>query len=175
LAAGAAGESLLMNWTDYAIIAVLAASCIVGVVRGLLREVISVITWVAAVLLSWQFASVLAPHLGGALRDEAVRPWAARAIIFVGVLLLGAAIGALVAHFVRLSLFSGVDRMLGFVFGLLRGAVVLGLLAILSHALRLHEEPWYRESTLVPYAEQSGNVLRGLVGERKIRAAGLQV
>jgi len=160
-----------MNWTDYAIIAVLVASCIVGLVRGLLREAISVITWVAAVWLAWQFAGELAPHLGGALREESVRPWAARAIIFVGAMLLGAAVGSLVTHFVRLSLFSGLDRLLGFVFGLLRGVVVLGLLAILCHAVRLHEEPWYRQSTLVPYAEQSGNVLRGLIGERKIRAA----
>ena len=162
-----------MNWTDYAIIAVLLASAITGLVRGLLREAIAVITWVAAVWLAWQFAGELAPQLGGALRDAAVRPWAARTLIFVGVLLLGAAVGSIVTHFVRLSLFSGLDRLLGFLFGLLRGAVVLGLLAILCHALRLHEEPWYRQSTLVPFAEQSGNVLRGLVGERKIRASSM--
>jgi membrane protein required for colicin V production len=160
-----------MNWTDYLIIAVVAASSITGLVRGLLREAISVITWVLAVWLAWQFAAELAPHLGGALRDAAVGTWAARAIIFLVVLLAGAALGSIVTHFVRLSLFSGVDRLLGLLFGLLRGIVVLGLLAILSHAVRLHEEAWYRESTLVPYAEQSGNVLRGLVGERKIRAA----
>ena len=48
---------------------------------------------------------------------------------------------------------------------------MLGVLAMGCHALRLHEEPWYRQSTLAPYAEQVGNVLRGLVGERKIRAS----
>lgn len=160
-----------MNWTDYAIIAVLAASCIVGLVRGLLREVVSLITWIAAVWLAWTFADVIEPHLGGALSDAAVRPWAARAIIFVLVLLAGAGIGAIVSHFVRLSLFSSLDRLLGLVFGLLRGAVALGLLAMLCHAVRLNEESWYRDSTLVPYAEHAGNVLRDLVGERKIRAS----
>ena len=160
-----------MNWTDYVIIAVLAASSITGLVRGLLREVISVVTWVVAVWCAWQYAGELSPHLGGALRDAAVGTWAARAIIMLVVLLAGAALGSIVTHFVRLSLFTGVDRLLGFVFGLVRGVVVLGLLAILCHAVRLHEEDWYRHSTLVPYAEQSGNVLRGLVGERTIRAA----
>ena len=160
-----------MNWTDYAIIALLAVSCIVGLVRGLLREVISLVSWLAAVWLAWTFGSTLEPHLGGALQDAAVRPWAARAIIFVAVLLVGAGIGAIVTHFVRLSIFSSLDRLLGLVFGLLRGAVVLGVLAMGCHALRLHEEPWYRQSTLAPYAEQAGNVLRGLVGERKIRAS----
>lgn len=160
-----------MNWTDYAIIALLALSCIVGLVRGLLREVVSLVTWIAAVWLAWTFGSTLEPHLGGALNDAAVRPWAARAIIFVLVLLAGAGIGAMVTYFVRLSIFTGLDRLLGVVFGLLRGVVVLGVLAIGCHALRLHEEPWYRDSTLAPYAEQAGNVLRGLVGERKIRAS----
>ena len=83
------------------------------------------------------------------------------------------AIGAIVSRFTRLSIFSGTDRLLGFVFGLARGVVVLGLLAILCHAVRLDEEPWYRASALVPYAEKVGNVLRSLVGEGKIRAASM--
>ncbi|MDE2219840.1 MAG: CvpA family protein, partial [Gammaproteobacteria bacterium] len=115
----------------------------------------------------------LGPHLGGALSDPAVRPWAARAIIFVLVLLVGAGVGAIVSYFVRLSIFNSLDRLLGLVFGLARGAVVLGVLAMLCHAVRLDEERWYRESTLVPYAEQAGNVLRALVGERKIRASSM--
>jgi membrane protein required for colicin V production len=160
-----------MNWTDYLLIALLAFSSIAGLMRGLLREVISLITWVAAVWIAWTFSSSLEPYLGGALKDAAVRPWAARAIIFVAVLLIGAAIGALLSHFVRLTVFSGIDRLLGMLFGLLRGVVVLGLLAMLAHAVRLHEEPWYRGSLLVPYAEQAGNVMRTLVGERKIRAS----
>jgi membrane protein required for colicin V production len=162
-----------MNWTDYLLIAVLVFSSIAGLMRGLLREVISLVTWIAAVWIAWTFSSSLEPHLGGALSDASVRPWAARTIIFVAVLLVGAGIGALLGHFVRLSLFSGVDRLLGLMFGLLRGVVALGVLAMLAHAVRLQDEPWYRGSLLVPYAEQAGNVLRGLVGERKIRASQL--
>ena len=139
--------------------------------RGLLREVISLISWIAALWIAWTFSSSLEPYLGGALKDAAVQPWAARTIIFVAVLLVGAVIGALLSHFVRLTVFSGIDRMLGMLFGLLRGVVVLGVLAMLAHAVRLHEEPWYRSSLLVPYAEQAGNVMRALVGERKIRAS----
>jgi len=162
-----------MNWTDYLIVAALIFSALAGVMRGLLREVISLLSWIAAVWIAWTFADTLAPNLGGALADPAVRPWAARTIIFVGVLLVGMALGALLGHFVRLSVFSGVDRLFGMVFGVLRGAVVLGVLAILAHAVRVQDESWYRDALLVPYAEQAGNVLRGLVGERRIRAAHL--
>ena len=47
-------------------------------------------------------------------------------MIFVAVLLVGTAIGTLVTHFVRLSIFSGIDRLLGGLFGLLRGVVMIG-------------------------------------------------
>jgi membrane protein required for colicin V production len=160
-----------MNWTDYVIIALLALSCIVGFYRGLLREGITLITWVAAAWLAWHCAYLLEPHLGGALSGEAVRPWAARAIIFVLVLIVGFVTGAIVTNFVRLSLLRSLDRMLGFLFGLLRGVVVLGLLVMLCHAVRLNEEPWYRNSTLVPYAEHAGNMLRALVGESRVHAS----
>jgi membrane protein required for colicin V production len=160
-----------MNWTDYVIIVLMAFSCAAGLYRGLLREVVSLVTWLLAVLLAWHMAPLLEPHLGGALANEAVRPWAARVIIFIVVMLIGAAVGALVTHFVRLALLGSVDRMLGFLFGFLRGLVVLGLLAMLCHAVRLSDERWYRESTLVPSVEHAANILRALVGESKMRSS----
>jgi hypothetical protein len=48
---------------------------------------------------------------------------------------------------------------------------MLGLFVILCHAVRLDGEPWWRGSMLVPYAEHVANVLRSMVGERKIVAA----
>jgi membrane protein required for colicin V production len=158
-----------MNWLDYALIAVVAVSIVFGFVRGLLREVIALVTWIAAVWLAWAYGPDLEPHLGGALADAGVRPWAARTLVFLAVLLLGTAIGMLVTHFIRLSIFSGIDRLFGGAFGLLRGLAMLGVFVILCHAMRLTGESWWRESILVPYAEHAGNVLRGLVGERKIR------
>lgn len=154
-----------MNWTDYLIIALLVVSCIAGVMRGLLREMISLLTWVLAVVLSWRLADTLAPHLGGALAGAAVRPWAARTLIFLAVLIVGTTVGAVVNHFVRLSIFSGLDRFLGLVFGALRAGVALGLVAIACEAVHVNGESWYRQSVLMPYAERIGGVLRMLGGE----------
>jgi membrane protein required for colicin V production len=159
-----------MNWTDYVIIALLAFSCVAALYRGFMREMISLITWLAAFWLAWHFAYLLEPHLGGALNAEHVRTWAARTIIFIAVMLIGSAIGVIVTQFVRVSLLSSLDRALGFVFGLLRGAVALGVLVMVCHAVRLNEERWYQESTLVPYAEHAANVLRTLVGESRVHA-----
>jgi membrane protein required for colicin V production len=157
-----------MNWADIFLIGLVALSCIAGLVRGLLREVIALVTWVLAVWLAWAYAPMLEPHLGGALAGESVRPWAARTLIFMVVVLLGTAIGVIASHFVRLSLFTGVDRFFGALFGLLRGWVIVGLFVILCHALRLDGQTWWRRSILMPYGEHAANVLRGMVGERKI-------
>jgi len=159
-----------MNWIDYLLIALLVCSCIAGLLRGLLREVVALLTWVSALWLAWKYAPLLEPYLGAALNSDNARIWAARTVIFLAVLLLGTLVGLLVAHFARLSLFSGTDRFLGGLFGLLRGVVMIALLIMLCQSMRLEAEPWWRGSVLLPYAERAANVLRGLVGERKIHA-----
>jgi membrane protein required for colicin V production len=159
-----------MNWIDYLLLALIVFSCIAGLMRGLLREVIALVTWIVAVWIAWTYASLVEPHLGGALANESVRPWVARALVFLAVLMVGGTLGLIISHFVRLSLFSRLDRAFGALFGLLRGLVMIGLFVILCHAVRLDGEQWWRESLLVPYGERAANVLRGMVGESKIPA-----
>ena len=158
-----------MNATDYLMIVAIVISAIVGAARGFLRESIAVGAWLIALLLAWHFSDLIAPHLGGLMADSDVRPWAARIIIVVLVLLLGAGVGATLGHFVRLSIFSGMDRLLGFFFGLLRGFVLLGVFVILGQLLRLQGEHWWRGSLLIPYGESIANGLRTLVGEERVR------
>ena len=150
---------------DYIILAILVLSAIMGLVRGLLRESIAVITWFLAIVLSWSFASSLEPHLGGVLVGSPLRIWAARVIIFVGVLLLGGAVSTVLGHYVRVSMFAGMDKFLGFIFGIIRGVVIVGAFTIAVQALRMDEDvPWQR-SKLMPYAIGVADALRGIVGE----------
>jgi membrane protein required for colicin V production len=111
---------------DYIILAIILISAVMGLVRGLLREAVAVITWFLAIVLAWSFASSLEPVLGGILVGSPLRIWAARAIIFVGVLLLGGAVAVILGHYVRVSMFAGMDKFLGFVFGIVRGIVIVG-------------------------------------------------
>lgn len=157
-----------MNWLDYLLLALVVFSTVAGLMRGLLREVIALVTWITAVWFAWSYSGLVESHLGGALANEGVRTWAARAIVFFIVILIGSAIGLIVNRLVRLSLFSGLDRACGAGFGLLRGLVMVGLFVIFCHAVRLDGEPWWRSSLLVPSAEHAANVLRVMVGERKM-------
>lgn len=157
-----------MNVTDYVVIAAIVISAIGGALRGFLREAVAVATWLVALFVAWHFSDLVEPHLGGLLAGSSVKPWAARIIIVVLILLLGAAVGALLGHFVRLSIFSGLDRFLGLVFGLLRGVVLLGVFVILGQLLRLDDERWWTRSLLIPYGESVANGLRALVGEQRV-------
>ncbi len=157
-----------MNTADYVVSAAIVLSAIVGAVRGFLREAIALATWLIALVLAWHLAAVVAPHLGGLLAAPAVRLWAARVIIAALILLLGMAVGAIVGHFVRLSMFSGADRFLGFLFGAARGVVLFGVFVILAELLHLDTEGWWRHSVLVPYGKTIASGLRTLVGAGRL-------
>src|ERR1700761_6413491 len=159
-----------MNVTDYLVIAAVLISAIVGAMRGFLREVVALVTWLLALFVAWHFSELIEPHLGGLLSGSYVKPWAARAIIVILILMLGAAVGALLSHFVRLSIFSGLDRLLGLVFGLIRGVILIGVFVILGQLLRLDDERWWTRSLLIPYGESVANALRGLVGEERVKS-----
>jgi membrane protein required for colicin V production len=157
-----------MNVTDYLVIAGIVISAVVGALRGFLREAVALITWVAALFIAWHFSDLIEPHLGGLLASASVRVWAARTILVILILLLGTVIGVALSHFVRVSIFSGTDRFLGLLFGALRGLIVLGVFIILGQLLRLEDERWWRQSTLIPYGESIANGLRTLVGEHGV-------
>jgi membrane protein required for colicin V production len=157
-----------MNVTDYLVIAAVVISAVVGALRGFLREAVALATWLLALFIAWHFADLVEPHLGGLLAGSYVKPWAARIIIVVLVLLIGAGVGALLSHFVRLSIFSGMDRFLGFIFGLFRGVVLLGVFVILAQLLRIDGDRWWHQSLLIPYGESVANGLRTLVGEQRV-------
>ncbi len=159
-----------MNFADYVVIAVVLISAGVGIIRGFLREAISLATWILALLIAWNFSGSLEPYLGGLLSDPEIRPWVARGLIVLFILLLGMALGVILGYFVRLSIFSGMDRFLGFFLGLLRGIVLVGVFVILSQLVRLDGEGWWKRSILLPYGEDVASLLRTIVGEQMAMA-----
>lgn len=147
-----------MNGADYLIIGVLAFSALLGLLRGFLREAIGVIAWLGGLWLAWRYAPVIEPLLGGALEDPPVSTWTARAIIVIAVLMLGWLIAGVLSYVLRDSSLSiMVDRLLGFLFGLVRGAVVIAAVVMLAQFVQLNDMPWWKKSKLLPFtSEYSG-------------------
>jgi membrane protein required for colicin V production len=149
-----------MTGADHLFVIILLISGVLGCLRGFIRESISLLSWLVGLWLAWHFAYLLNPWLGGALAEPGVREWAGRAIVLFLVLLVGAGVGALVAYYAhRATGLMVTDRLLGGLFGLTRGVVVIGLLVIAGRAVDLNTEPWWRETKSMPVAETVANWL----------------
>jgi len=150
---------------DYLIIGVVLVSMIVGFFRGFFPELVSIATWIAAIFFAWHFSDLLQPYLQGKLGSVVAELWAARLILFVITLVLGGLIGQLVSLLIDKTGLSGTDRMLGLVFGIVRGGVIVGVLVIMGQLLGFNKESWWPESTLIPVGEKIADTLRLIVPE----------
>jgi membrane protein required for colicin V production len=114
-----------IGWVDWVLLAVLLASVIVGLVRGLVFEVLSLLGWVAAYIAAQMFSSDLAPHLPVGAPGSALNQGASFAITFVLALIVWMLLARLVRLIVHATPLTLVDRTLGGVFGLVRAMVLL--------------------------------------------------
>jgi membrane protein required for colicin V production len=142
-----------MTWVDGVVLAVLALSAVVAFFRGLVQEVLGVGAWIGAALAALALRPVLVPLLG----DSVTEPWMADAIVIVGafvvVLIILKLIIAGIARRVQDSVLGGVDRALGLVFGLARGAFLVILAYILGGMVLPAAERWpeaVREARTLP-------------------------
>ncbi len=161
-----------MTPIDYTIIGIVVLSALLGLFRGLLREVLTLLTLLIALWLAWRFADALLPYLGsGALSKPPLQMWAARGLMFLAVMLIGTVITAVVGQLVRTSIFSGLDRFLGFLFGALRGVLIVGVLVMLGLRSGLDGQAWWGKSKLIPAGKSVAAFVGGLVGESLPRPA----
>jgi len=143
-----------MTPTDYLIVFICVVSTIVGIWRGFTLEALSVLILLAAIWLAWTFAGYVEPALGDWAGVPEVRIWVARVVIFLIVLVFGGLISWLARKLIRHTGLTGLDRMLGAVFGLARALLVIGLGVIAIEFLELDQDPWWRDARFRPYAEQ---------------------
>ena len=155
-----------MTGADVFLALIVLGSTLLGLLRGFVREAVSLAFWILAIWAAWKFGPMVEPHLGGLLADPKVAPWVGRLVILVLVLLVGWAIGMLLSYFARSAGLGPLDRVIGLLFGISRGMVLMGLMIIGGELLHLNEEDWWSRSKLVPYGEAVGDWLRAMVGER---------
>lgn len=158
-----------MNWFDYAIIAVLALSVLVGVWRGFIGEVLALACWVLAFWVAWIFGPPLAEQFSASISVPSVRVMLAYALCFVAVLIAGAILGFLLRKLVSGSGLSGTDRLLGMVFGLVRGAALVVLLVLLMKFTPVVRDDWWQASRLLPTFENGARWVTARLPENVAR------
>jgi membrane protein required for colicin V production len=151
---------------DVFILLVLLGSTLIGALRGFIREAVSLVFWIISIWAAWKFGPVIEPHLGGVLANPSIAPWVGRLVILVLVVLTGWLVGMFLSYFTRAMGLGVLDRVIGLLFGIMRGMVLVGLLVIGGELLRLNQEDWWAHSRLMPFAETVGDWLRSMVGEK---------
>ncbi len=152
-----------MNWIDFALIGVILVSALIGVARGLVREVLSLVVWVAALGLGWLYHRELAELLTAQIAQPSMRLAVAFVGIVVAVLILGAIVGWLLTLALDKAGMSAVDRGLGLVFGAARGAVLVAMAVYLASLTPMLDEPWWKESSTLGQFQSVANWMLSLV------------
>lgn len=142
-----------MNWADIAMLVVIAISAGISLLRGFAKEAMSLAIWIAAIWIALAFA----PAFSGWLTDWVDQPSIRNALAFIAllvtVLILGALVSYLVSQLIRKTGLSGTDRMLGMVFGVVRGVVIVAVLVMLAGLTALPQDPWWSESAFMPHVQ----------------------
>jgi membrane protein required for colicin V production len=138
-----------MNAVDTAILVVVVLSCLFGLWRGLVREVLSLLTWVAALVVARVYSADLASYMIN-LDNNSARHVAAFALIFVAVMIVGTLFNRLISKLVTITGLQLVDRMLGGLFGVARGGIIVLVIMFITNVFVSDTEQW-QQSTLIPY------------------------
>ncbi|AWB67458.1 bacteriocin production protein [Saccharobesus litoralis] len=139
-----------MVWIDYAIIGVIALSTLVSLIRGFVKEALSLAIWASAFFVASQFHQDLAVFITQ-VQEPTLRNAIAIAALFVATIVVGSLINYLVGLLVQKSGLSGTDRMLGLVFGGLRGVLIVSaVLFFLDAFTPAGQSEWWQQSILIP-------------------------
>jgi len=155
--------------TDWVLLAVLLLSVALGLWRGLMYEVLSVVGWVAAFVLAQAYAADVGQWLPTDGLSPAVRLVAGFVLIFIAVAFSGGLIAWVVQKLVASVGLRPVDRLLGGAFGLARGVVILLAAALVVTVLQLQSAPWWQQSATAGVLSATLHDIRPLLPEAVAR------
>jgi membrane protein required for colicin V production len=154
---------------DYLVLVVLGSSVIIGVVRGLVKEVISLASWVVAYFVANAYGARLAPMLPDVLPGEAARLIVAFIALFIGVRLLMGLVGLAAGALLTATGLSLVDRVLGAVFGLGRALVIILAIVTVCGMTAIPQQAFWKNAQLRPAVEATALTIKPYLPEALAR------
>lgn len=135
-----------MTSFDYVVLVIIGLSVLLSIMRGAVREVLSLIGWVVAFYVGKTYTHLLLPLLPAAIPTESLKILAAFLILFLATLLVASLISITLSHLLKKIGLGGFNRILGGVFGLARGLIVVGILVLLAGLTSLPKYPLWRNA-----------------------------
>jgi len=140
----------MLSMLDFIILGVIAFSAIVSIFRGFVRELMSIVTWVIAFAVAWHFGQSLVVLLTPYIHNPVLRYPIAFISLFVITMILGGLLNYLLGQLVDKTGLSGTDRVLGLLFGLLRGVLIVGVMLLVLRLTPAPQQAWWRNAQLLP-------------------------
>ncbi len=145
---------MAIAWIDIVILALIVLSAILSLFRGFVKEAVALATWLIALWVAVTFYEDLAQWFAQWISLVSAQKITAFAILFVCVLLLGAVVNYLAGKLVSRTGLTGTDKLLGIVFGVARGGVIVAILVMLAGLTPLPQDPWWQDSQFLGYFEE---------------------
>lgn len=142
-----------MTVFDYVALAVVAVSLLIGVWRGVVSEILAFVAWVTALVAGRTWAASVGDVVAAEMAEALWRQVVGFVAVFVGVLILFALARWLVRLFLKAVGLAPLDRVLGAVFGVARGVLVVWVLVLLAGLTALPQQQWWRQALLAPPLE----------------------
>lgn len=156
-----------MNWVDLVVIAIVVASGLLAFMRGFLREVLGIGAWIGAAFWAVATFHYVQPRFREWIANPDLADPAAFASMFLVALIFLSIIANILGGIVRMSLLGGIDRTLGVVFGLVRGAALV-VFAYIITGMVLATDRWpdpVLQARSLPFAYQGAVWATGLLPE----------
>ena len=142
-----------MEAFDWVVIAIVLISAAIGAWRGLVGEALAILSWVIALVAAWVFGASVGQNLFATMADPALRMAAGFAAVIALVLVTMALLKILLRKILKALGLSLTDRLLGFMFGVLRGGAIVLLLVMVGGLTTAPRMPWWKEASLSPPLE----------------------
>jgi membrane protein required for colicin V production len=149
-----------MTLFDYTVLTIVGASVVLSVMRGFTRELLALFAWIAAFVAATTASGTVAAWLTNSISDESVRALTAFVTVFVGTLLLVSVAGLLLSRVVRSAGLGVEDRLLGAIFGLARGLLIVVVAVLLAGLTPLPQQPAWNNAVLSPPLEALAGALK---------------
>ncbi len=140
-----------MSWFDLVIIVIIIISALISLVRGFVKESISLASWLVAGFIAFRYFTPLAGLLEPYIESPTIQTGTAFSILFVCTLIIGATVNFMASHMVAKTGLSGTDKSLGMVFGAARGVLIITMLVLLAGLTPMPNETWWQDSATVEY------------------------